>query len=105
MSRQQEAEAALVAAKAEAAQAEATMAERHKRFVMLNSTFKKKEDVLRERAEAAEREVADVRVQLSEVTSELSALKEVSDGDFKSSSECGYGLFADIWRSLDQDSL
>ncbi len=39
-------------------QLKALAAERQKRFVMLNGTFKKKEDGLRERADAAEQQVA-----------------------------------------------
>ena len=45
----------------EVTQLKALAAERQKRFVMLNGTFKKKEDRLRERADAAERQVADAQ--------------------------------------------
>ncbi len=50
--------AALDSAQVEVTQLKALAAERQKRFVMLNGTFKKKEDGLRERADAAEQQVA-----------------------------------------------
>ena len=50
--------AALDSVQLEVTQLKALAAERQKRFVMLNGTFKKKEDGLRERADAAERQVA-----------------------------------------------
>lgn len=53
--------AALDSAQVEVTQLKALAAERQKRFVMLNGTFKKKEDGLQERAEAAERQVADAQ--------------------------------------------
>ena len=54
-----ESAAALDSAQVEVTQLKALAAERQRRFVMLNGTFKKKEDGLRERVEAAERQVAD----------------------------------------------
>ena len=54
-----ESAAALDSAQLEVTQLKALAAERQKRFVMLNGTFKKKEDGLLERVEAAERQVAD----------------------------------------------
>lgn len=51
--------AALDSAQVEVTQLKALAAERQKRFVMLNGTFKKKEDGLQERVEAAERQVAE----------------------------------------------
>ena len=56
-----ESAAALDSAQVEVTELKALAAERQKRFVMLNGTFKKKEDGLRERVEAAERQVADAR--------------------------------------------
>lgn len=53
--------AALDSAQVEVTQLKALAAERQKRFVMLNGTFKKKEDGLRERVDAAERQVADAQ--------------------------------------------
>ena len=53
--------AALDSAQLEVTQLKTLAAERQKRFVMLNGTFKKKEDGLRERVEAAERQVADAQ--------------------------------------------
>ena len=52
---------ALDAAQIEVTQLKALAAERQKRFVMLNGTFKKKEDGLRELADAAERQVSDAQ--------------------------------------------
>lgn len=48
-------------AQQEITQLKALAAERQKRFVMLNGTFKKKEDGMRERAEAAERQMAEAQ--------------------------------------------
>ena len=56
-----ESAAALDSAQVEVTQLKALAAERQKRFFMLNGTFKKKEDGLRERVEAAERQVADAQ--------------------------------------------
>lgn len=56
-----ESAAALDSAQVEVTQLKALAAERQKRFVMLNGTFKKKEDGLRERVEAAESQVADAQ--------------------------------------------
>lgn len=53
--------AALDSAQLEVTQLKTLAAERQKRFVMLNGTFKKKEDGLRERVDAAERQVADAQ--------------------------------------------
>ena len=58
---QQEASEALDSAQVEVSQLKALAAERQKRFVMLNSTFKKKESGFQERAEAAERQVAEAQ--------------------------------------------
>lgn len=52
---------ALHAAQLEMTQLKTLAAERQKRFVMLNGTFRKKEDGLRERVDAAERQVADAQ--------------------------------------------
>lgn len=49
----------LNSAQHEITELKALAAERQKRFVMLNGTFKKKEDGMRERAEAAERQMAE----------------------------------------------
>ena len=62
-SQQQEASEALDSAQLEVTQLKALAAERQKRFVMLNSTFKKKESGFQERAEAAERQVAEAQRQ------------------------------------------
>ena len=50
-----------VSAQQEITQLKALAAERQKRFVMLNGTFKKKEEGMRERAEAAERQMAEAQ--------------------------------------------
>ena len=55
------ASAALEAAQVEVTQLKALAAERQKRFVMLNGTFKKKEDGLRDRADAAEQQMAEAQ--------------------------------------------
>lgn len=58
---QADASAALDSAQAEVAQLKLLAAERQKRFVMLNGTFKRKEDELKERADAAERQTAEAQ--------------------------------------------
>ena len=55
------ASAALEAAQVEVTQLKALAAERQKRFVMLNGTFKKKEDGLRDRADNAEQQMAEAQ--------------------------------------------
>ena len=70
----------LDSAQQEITQLKALAAERQKRFVMLNGTFKKKEDGMRERAEAAERQMAeaqttaDAAVAASQLAAKVGAL-------------------------------
>ena len=53
-------------------------AERQKRFVMLNGTFKKKEDGLRERADAAERQAAEAERESQEAQAQAASAVEVT---------------------------
>ena len=55
------ARAGLTSAQREVTDLKALAAERQKRFVMLNGTFKKKEEGLQERTDAAEQQVAEAR--------------------------------------------
>lgn len=69
----------LSSAQQEVTELKSLAAERQKRFVMLNGTFKKKEDGMRERAEAAERQMvelqstADTAVAASQLAAKVSA--------------------------------
>lgn len=71
--------AALDSAQLEVAQLKALAAERQKRFVMLNGTFKKKEDGLRERVDAAERQVADAQRECEAAQAQASSALKVQE--------------------------
>lgn len=59
-------------------QLKALAAERQKRFVMLNGTFKKKEDGLRDRADAAEQQMAGAQAVAEAAKAEAATAVKVS---------------------------
>ena len=64
-------------ATAHAAAAEATAAERHRKFVLLNAGYRKKEDDLRARVEAAEAEAARSAAACTEARQMAATLQKV----------------------------
>ena len=76
-----ESSTALDSAEVEMTQLKALAAERQKRFVMLNGTFKKKEDGLRQRVEAAERQVADAEREFEAAQAQAASAIQVQKAD------------------------